>query len=308
MGNYVGSAPSRQRDTQNRVTYIAADGQTTFAATYTPGYVDVYLNGAKLQGPTGADFTASNGTSVVLAVPASLGDVVEIVAISASSPYDFYTKAQTDAKVGGYYGIAVGTSDALSVTTTPLITALTDGVEIKVRTASANTTSVPTLTFSNLGIAKTIVAPGGAAVNPGIWITGQEITVRYNATSDKLELITLNFPQATNSQAATGTANNVVITPLSLVGAFALGQVKSPNGYQKLPGGVVIQWGVASFATGGTITFPIAFPTQAASISLAPNNTGVYSATTSGLTQSTATVVHSAGASVLAIYWIAMGY
>lgn len=41
------------------------------------------------------------------------------------------------------------------------------------------------------------------------------------------------------------------------------------NGYQKLPGGLIMQWGQATPAVGGTfITFPIAFPTGVFSVTL----------------------------------------
>ena len=58
-------------------TFTATGGQTTFTVSYTVGYVDVYLNGSKLGT---ADYTASNGTSVVLGTGATVGDLVEIVA------------------------------------------------------------------------------------------------------------------------------------------------------------------------------------------------------------------------------------
>ena len=63
--------------TQNRYNYIATAGQTTFAADYDVGFVDVYLNGIKLI--AGTDFTATNGTSIVLTVAASLNDTVNII-------------------------------------------------------------------------------------------------------------------------------------------------------------------------------------------------------------------------------------
>ena len=64
--------------TSNRESYVATAGQTTFAITYTVGDVDVYLNGLKLQ-PV-VDYTATNGTSIVLTTAATSGDVVDIVA------------------------------------------------------------------------------------------------------------------------------------------------------------------------------------------------------------------------------------
>jgi len=49
-----------------------------FAATYTPNYVDVYVNGIKILNTT--DFTATNGTSVTLLSSSDAGDIVEITA------------------------------------------------------------------------------------------------------------------------------------------------------------------------------------------------------------------------------------
>lgn len=61
-----------------RTSATATASQTTFSAAYTAGYVDVYLNGVKLI--SGTDFTATNGTSVVLTTGATVGDNVEILA------------------------------------------------------------------------------------------------------------------------------------------------------------------------------------------------------------------------------------
>ena len=72
--------PSATRTT-NR--YIATANQTTFSATYTVGYVDVFLNGIKLDGQD--EFTATNGTSVVLTDGATVNDIVEIVAQQISA-------------------------------------------------------------------------------------------------------------------------------------------------------------------------------------------------------------------------------
>lgn len=54
--------------------FTATGGQTTFSpAAYTVGWIDVYRNGVKLGA---ADFTATNGTSVVLANAATAGDLI----------------------------------------------------------------------------------------------------------------------------------------------------------------------------------------------------------------------------------------
>jgi hypothetical protein len=68
--------------TYTRTSFTATSGQTTFSVTYTVGYLQVYLNGVLLNG---TDYTATNGTSVVLATGAASGDIVETVAYSIVS-------------------------------------------------------------------------------------------------------------------------------------------------------------------------------------------------------------------------------
>jgi len=76
MSGYIGSTPVPQA-TQHRESFTATEGQTSFAtAGYTPQFVDVYLNGSHL---SPADFTATNGSDVVLGVAASADDVCDIV-------------------------------------------------------------------------------------------------------------------------------------------------------------------------------------------------------------------------------------
>ena len=76
MAGYLGSVPVPQA-TQHRESFTATEGQTSFAtAGYTPQFVDVYLNGSHL---SPADFTASNGSDVVLGVAASADDVCDII-------------------------------------------------------------------------------------------------------------------------------------------------------------------------------------------------------------------------------------
>jgi len=76
MSGYIGSTPVPQA-TQHRESFTATEGQTSFAtAGYTPQFVDVYLNGSHL---SPADFTATNGSDVVLGVGASADDVCDII-------------------------------------------------------------------------------------------------------------------------------------------------------------------------------------------------------------------------------------
>jgi hypothetical protein len=79
MSGYIGTQPVPQA-TQTRDSFTCTAGQTSFATSgYTPNFLDVYLNGVKL---TATDYTASNGSDVVLASGAATGDVLEVVAFT----------------------------------------------------------------------------------------------------------------------------------------------------------------------------------------------------------------------------------
>jgi hypothetical protein len=63
--------------------FTATSGQTTFSVpSYTVGFIDVYRNGVMLGS---ADYTATNGLTVVLASGATAGDLVEVISFSVSS-------------------------------------------------------------------------------------------------------------------------------------------------------------------------------------------------------------------------------
>jgi hypothetical protein len=68
---------------RNVQTFIATSNQTTFTFTggYTVGLIDVYVNGTRL---STSDYTATNGTTIVLGVGAITNDIVDIVSFTAS--------------------------------------------------------------------------------------------------------------------------------------------------------------------------------------------------------------------------------
>jgi hypothetical protein len=67
--------------TYTRTTITATAGQTSFTASYTVGYVQVYLNGVLLNS---SDYTATSGTAIVLATAAGVGDLVDVIALYVS--------------------------------------------------------------------------------------------------------------------------------------------------------------------------------------------------------------------------------
>ena len=80
----ISGSGSSQSAAYKEYLYVASGSQSTFTGAdangdtlaYTAGFLNVYLNGVKLRPST--DFTASNGTSVVLVNAASANDVLQI--------------------------------------------------------------------------------------------------------------------------------------------------------------------------------------------------------------------------------------
>ena len=118
MAGYLGNIPTPQA-TQTRDTFTATASQTSFATSgYTVGMLDVYLNGIKL---ASADFTATNGSDVVLASGASTGDIVEVVSFStfdsASGAFSVDLKSDKLLNKSGDQdsGIDLSTNDVVAV-------------------------------------------------------------------------------------------------------------------------------------------------------------------------------------------------
>lgn len=84
---------------------------------------------------------------------------------------------------------AGGTADAITGTFTPAITALTNGMTVYVRAASANTTTTPTFSPNGLA-AKTVVKGNNLALVAGdIAGAGHWLTLQYDSTLDKWVLL-----------------------------------------------------------------------------------------------------------------------
>lgn len=92
-----------------------------------------------------------------------------------------------------------------------------------------------------------------------------EETDLKDASTDQKGVVQLNntLTSTATNQALTAAQGNVLNA--RFVNDFL--NLKSENGYQKLPGGLIIQWGLSAGASSRTATFPIAFPNECLNIS-----------------------------------------
>lgn len=163
-------AASAVNGTLGRQVYTATAGQTTFAVTYDVGFVDVYLNGSKLT--IGDDFTATNGTSVVLATGAAVGDSVDIIAFGSFLVANTYTIAQADALLAAT--AKLNSTQSFTKAQRGAVVALTDGATITPDFALANNLSVT-------------LAGSRTLANPTNLAAGQSgaITITQDATGSR---------------------------------------------------------------------------------------------------------------------------
>jgi hypothetical protein len=165
------------------VTNITASAsQTTFIVTYTVGLIEVYRNGVKL---AIADYTASNGTTIVLATPANAGDVIEVVAFGA---------VNTAAVITAQNFSGTGSQTVFTMSVTPANSAsVVIAISGVVQDPANYTVSGTTLTFATappsgtnniscryLALPTTTTGTG-AVINAtnGIIINNQTITASY---------------------------------------------------------------------------------------------------------------------------------
>ena len=98
-GGYLGRVPGNANIVIAKQVHQPTGIQTdfTFASGYTPGYMDVYINGSRLIHPD--DYSASDGSTVGLTTAATNGDVLELVAYKTFDVGNV-TNATLDFQVG----------------------------------------------------------------------------------------------------------------------------------------------------------------------------------------------------------------
>ena len=196
---YIGRAPGDSAVIIARQIYAPTGIQTdfTFDATYTPGYLDVYLNGARLVYPT--DYSASDGSTVGLTTYAINGDSLELVAYKSFNVGSVEEAAGNfsvgndltvtgNLTVSGDTTLAAGSSVAFARTSFGLsgspdvtvnnitgVAATHSGiVKITNTTASTNNITGALVVSGGVGIAKSLFVGGNVSV--GGTLTYEDVT------------------------------------------------------------------------------------------------------------------------------------
>lgn len=198
---YLGIPASGVTTTAYRTVteFTATAGQTTFTPpSYTVGFIDVYRNGTRLGS---ADYTATNGTTVVLASGASSGDLVTTESFLVSSVLN-----AIPATAGAVSSAYIQNSVAL---TTPLLGTPTSGTLTNCTglptggiAAVAWTSYTPTISAAT-GTITTASGTGQYQTIGKTCIVSMTITITTAGTGANQLFATLPFTSAARIQSGT---------------------------------------------------------------------------------------------------------
>ena len=170
----------------NVTDFTATASQTTFTVTYTVGLVEVYRNGVKL---AIADYTASNGTTIVLATGANSGDVIEVVAFSAvntAATISYDTFSGTGSQTAFTMSVTPANSQSVVVAISGVVQ---DPVNYTVSGTTLTFSTAPPLGTNNIScryLALPTTTTGTAAVvnaTNGIIVNNSQIAASYTIPS-----------------------------------------------------------------------------------------------------------------------------
>jgi len=189
---YIGTSPSN--GVRRRFVYEATSGQTSFSGNDESGitltyvdslYLDVYQNGVKLK--AGDDYTATTGTTVVLAVGATADDVVEMVSFDVFSVND-----SVSASAGGSFGGNIGMGGTLAVTGNTTV-----GGTLTVAGATTLTTKLATTNLATGAVVQVVNVQTGAAAT-GTTAMGLDDTIPQKTEGDEFMTLAITPTNSSN--------------------------------------------------------------------------------------------------------------
>jgi hypothetical protein len=182
-------------------TYIATSGQTVFTVTggYTVGLVDVYINGVRL---TSSDFTATNGTTVVLTVGTMVGNIVDIIKYTSGLVTGISGTGTTN-ELAYFTGSTVIAS--LSTATYPSLTELSyvKGVTSSIQTQLNGKQNALTNPVTGTGTTNYLPKFTGSTTIGNSLVYDNGSTVLIGTTTAPTPVVGVSFPLSITSAQAT---------------------------------------------------------------------------------------------------------
>lgn len=192
-------------------SFTATASQTDFTVNYTVGAVEVYMNGVKLKDTT--DYTATNGTSIVLTSGAAVNDLIEVVAF-------------TTVNVANALPLSGGTlTGDLTVNGNISVTGNVDGVDVSELggpsvelTASGALANGDLVCVNSDGTASVIAETGNTASTGTATVynsgstSGSRQAVAYDKSNNKVVVVYRDNSNSNYGTAVVGTVSGTSIT------------------------------------------------------------------------------------------------
>lgn len=208
---------------RQQTTITASAGQTVFSASYTPGLLDIYYNGARL---STSDYTANSGTYFTLATASAASDILDVLVYSY--------------QVGAFSGIGgAGVANQFAYFTST--NAVTSSTAITISGANA------IITGSLLGTAS---YANDAGTLDGLDSTVFTLTSSFNAQTASFNAFSASINTATSSFSGRVGALEAATSSLYLATSSLFAFSSSHNTYTSS-----LNAKTASFATTGSNTF-----------------------------------------------------
>ena len=135
---------------------------------------------------------------------------------------------------------------------------------LSVAGSSGSTFTLPLLSAVPVGGKITIISQGGAS---SVIPQGADQLYKTSGSISSISVVGSDWVEITNAGSAWIVSNG----PALLATSSMFGSSVTQNGYQKLPSGLIIQWGMNTTNAGGyvDVTYPIAFPNHCFTVSMA---------------------------------------
>jgi len=164
--SYLGRSAKLSLKAQEKVSFLATAGQTVKTGlSYTPSFVEVYVNGVLLTDTT--DFTATNGNSITFTVALLLNDEVTVISLKTFTVADHYNKTEADTLLAAKATVANFTSTGIddNATSTAVTLDSSGSVLIGGTTVASSAGGLNVETTSSGNVTSTIVMQNQATGN-----------------------------------------------------------------------------------------------------------------------------------------------